>query len=62
MNCPLCGAWWDRTEPVWACRQCPLASGCRLARCPQCGYEWAPESRLVNWFKERWQACACRPR
>jgi hypothetical protein len=56
MTCPLCGFNFGREEQSWACQRCPLASGCRLIRCPQCGYEWAEESSLVNWFKERWHA------
>ena len=51
MQCPLCGVRFERWEQQGACRPCPLARGCRLIRCPRCGYEWADESALVNWVK-----------
>ena len=58
MTCPLCGYLFLEGEQSWACQQCPLARGCRLTRCPQCGYEWAEESSVVNWFKDRWRSWA----
>lgn len=30
---------------------CPFARGCKMIRCPRCGYEFVDESSVVNWFK-----------
>ena len=52
--CPLCGAYY-REEDGRSCRvRCPLERGCRLLRCPECGYEVPAPSRLTRalarWF------------
>jgi hypothetical protein len=56
MTCPLCGVRIAPKEQAFACERCPLARGCRLSRCPRCGYEWPAESRLVRWMQARWRA------
>ncbi len=59
MQCPLCSLSFSQWEANSICHRCPLARGCGLTRCPRCGYEWAEESRLVNWFQRRlhrWRA------
>lgn len=56
MTCPLCRHRFARDEAPAACARCPMTLGCHLTRCPQCGYEWAPESHLVNWIAVRWRA------
>lgn len=53
MTCPLCGLSFDVQDAANACQGCPLASGCHLVRCPCCGYEWAEQSRLVHWWRQR---------
>lgn len=42
----------DRAQPT--CQACPVGSGCRLVRCPHCGFD-NPETprwieRLENWL------------
>jgi len=48
MKCPLCGKEFDATKT--ACANCPMHAGCDLIRCPNCGYEFPKESRIINFF------------
>ena len=56
VSCPLCGWHGDSDELRDGCRHCPLAAGCRLSRCPRCGYESAPRSQLATWIGRLWAA------
>jgi len=51
MRCGLCGYKFELNEAEAACAGCPLARGCRLVRCPRCGYEMPPEARLTGWLR-----------
>lgn len=57
MNCSLCGYQFDRN--ALACHAgCPLAGGCHIICCPNCGYQVVDESRsgtikLLQRLKER---------
>lgn len=47
MNCPLCQhGFSDRA----ACHACGLINNCKLLRCPQCGYEFVEESKILSWL------------
>ena len=46
MKCPLCGHEFDRQVAAEACAGCPVAGGCKLIRCPKCGYEMLALTRL----------------
>jgi len=48
MKCALCGRSFKESEVLRACRGCPLARGCRLIRCPYCGYENMPETMSAS--------------
>jgi len=51
--CPLCGTDYDEAQGR-ACRSgCPFQAGCRLLRCPHCGYEIPVPGRLTRWLM-RW--------
>jgi len=52
MKCGFCGYEFNSEEAETACRSCPLVKGCRLVRCPQCGYEMPPEPKLVAWLRK----------
>ncbi len=52
MKCPLCGTEFSVGDPA-ACKRCPLAgSGCNLVCCPNCGYEWPAESKVITKMKD----------
>jgi hypothetical protein len=51
----MCGNQFEAAEAQSACSGCPLVPGCHLLRCPRCGYEMPPESKLVKWLRERRQ-------
>ncbi|OGC07209.1 hypothetical protein A3H38_03270 [candidate division WOR-1 bacterium RIFCSPLOWO2_02_FULL_46_20] len=50
MKCPLCGKEFNKSEAL--CSSCPFHDGCDLTRCPNCGYEFVSESKVVNFFKK----------
>jgi len=44
----------DEKKADGPCRACPMAKGCKLVKCPNCGYEAPPEDRwLKDIFKRR---------
>lgn len=52
MRCGFCGTEFDAAQAASACAGCPVArDGCRLVRCPRCGYEMPPEAKLVGWLR-----------
>ena len=52
-TCALCGARFGHGH--LACSGCPLAAGCEIVRCPNCGYQFPRSSaivdRLARWAK-----------
>lgn len=56
MRCKICGYEIDENEKTEACKYC-MESGCKMARCPNCGYENIPESKtdfkIVDFFKKK---------
>ena len=55
MKCGYCAYEFDPAAAEAACAGCPLTRGCHLVRCPHCGYETPPESKLIGWLR-RWGA------
>jgi hypothetical protein len=50
LTCTLCGAHYDEAA-ARACRPaCPLGRACGLLRCPRCGWETPPATRLTRWL------------
>jgi len=48
IDCGMCGHQFTREEGA-ACRSgCPVAGGCGMVTCPSCGYEFPPESKIVQ--------------
>lgn len=39
ITCSFCGHVFDPADAQNACQACPLQNGCRLVRCPACGFE-----------------------
>ena len=52
MKCDMCGLEFDQTEAQTACAHCPMSRGCKMLRCPRCGYEMLPEPKLVSWLRK----------
>jgi len=50
MKCPLCGCEFSESATT-QCRRCPLHGDCQLVCCPNCGYQWPQDSRVVSWLK-----------
>lgn len=48
MKCAVCGYIFDEKKSVPSCKACPMSKGCRMIRCPNCGYETPPED---GWLK-----------
>ncbi len=48
MKCGFCGFVFDEEEGNAGCRNCPLASGCKMVKCPRCNYENPPEPAVVK--------------
>jgi hypothetical protein len=60
-RCDFCGHRFELDEAESACTSCPLSGGCHLIRCPRCGYEMPPESKLVGWARRlsaKWRRAA----
>lgn len=53
--CSLCSHTFGGSE----CHSgCPFAQGCRMVRCPRCGYEFVDESTVVNFFRKIFRSAA----
>ncbi|MEW6034218.1 MAG: hypothetical protein AB1603_05135 [Chloroflexota bacterium] len=49
VKCPLCGY---EYEPDGShCSGCPMARGCQMSCCPNCGYTLPPESTVVKLWR-----------
>lgn len=56
MKCPLCGYQYDKDR--LACHAaCPLAGGCAIICCPNCGYQMVDESKsgLAKLLRHFWR-------
>ena len=51
MKCSMCGAEFEVEAAARSCSGCPLVGSCGLIRCPVCGYDNVPESRLLGWVR-----------
>ncbi|WMW24070.1 hypothetical protein RE474_08150 [Methanolobus sediminis] len=50
MKCPLCGKEFDEPDRS-KCSGCGRFSSCNMQRCPGCGYEIAPETKLEKFIR-----------
>ncbi len=53
MKCPLCGMEFNPEHAQKACAGCPLAKGCNLVKCPNCGYEVPKEPEFIKKLKKK---------
>jgi len=52
MKCSLCGFEFAQDQAQTACRNCPLMKGCKLIKCPNCGFETPPEPKWGRHFRK----------
>lgn len=53
MKCPMCGYIFNEEQAAAACKECimpKLYKGCKLAKCPNCGYEMPLEPKWIKKF------------
>jgi hypothetical protein len=43
ISCSLCGHAFREDEAQTSCAGCPVRGGCRLVKCPNCGFETPPD-------------------
>jgi len=53
VTCPLCGSEYDEHVGLACHAGCPMSRGCRLLKCPHCGYEMPAPTGLTRWLG-RW--------
>jgi uncharacterized protein with PIN domain len=53
MRCPLCGKEFEPPKREGLiCSSCPMSRGCGSVCCPNCGYSFPVESKVVNMIKK----------
>lgn len=57
--CGFCGLELEEEQVAKACSGCGAFGGCKLVKCPRCGYEQAREpdwlKRIRSWFGSKAQ-------
>ena len=54
MRCSFCSYEFDEEAARRECGACSLlVAGCRMFRCPECGYETPVDPPLVAWFRRK---------
>lgn len=53
MKCALCGFCYSEQEAQKSCSHCLVTKGCKLVRCPNCGFETPPEPRWLTYIRDR---------
>ena len=53
MKCSLCGFRFNEKDAKSFCNGCYLTKGCGFIKCPNCGFEMAPEPEWIKKIKNR---------
>lgn len=53
MRCAFCGKQFDEQSAQSACRSCSVFHGCKMVKCPHCGYETPAEPGLIKWIRKK---------
>jgi len=53
MKCSLCGYQFSEKDAESACSKCTFSKGCGLVKCPNCGFELAPDPDWIKRIKNR---------
>jgi hypothetical protein len=51
VQCGLCGYRFLPTTDTMSCVSCPFQRRCSVICCPNCGYEFVTESKVVEFFR-----------
>ncbi len=51
IECSFCGNVFSEEEGACACGKCALFGGCRMIKCPRCGYEMPQIPKLPSLAK-----------
>ena len=57
--CTLCGCRFNHGGQV--CGACPMAAGCELVKCPDCGFQFPRASSIADWVARIWTRWRRRP-
>lgn len=52
IKCSLCGLQFTEEEAHSSCSKCSFFKGCKLIKCPNCGFELALEPKRKNRRKQ----------
>jgi len=50
VKCSLCGREFNEKEAERGCKSCPIMKGCKLVKCPNCGFETPLEPKWLKYF------------
>ncbi len=53
MKCSLCGLQFTEKDGKAICDKCHLFKGCELIKCPNCGFEMAPDPEWIKRLKNK---------
>jgi rubredoxin len=53
MKCSLCGLKFEEEDAKRSCQGCLMSKGCGLVRCPNCGFEMAPDPKWLKKLKKK---------
>ncbi len=53
MKCSLCGFEFNERQSEGRCKSCPMMRGCKLIKCPNCGFETPPEPKWIKYLKRK---------
>ncbi len=53
MKCGFCGHKFNEEQADFSCRGCLMAGGCKLIKCPHCGYETPAGPKWLKKIFER---------
>ena len=53
MKCAFCNKMFNEESSRKSCRNCAVFGGCKMVKCPHCGYESPAEPGLVKWLKRK---------
>ena len=53
MICGFCNREFSEAQGEKNCQACSMFGGCKLVKCPYCGYEMPREAQIFKWLKRQ---------